>query len=63
MWLVRTQPLENPDIQTEAENRLLSGEVAAGPLLAEVKVRMETQLRDTYERFKTTRLLRDSLCS
>jgi multiple sugar transport system substrate-binding protein len=50
------------DIQTEAENRLLAGEVAAGPLLAEVKVRMEAQLRETYEQWKSSRLARDTLC-
>jgi multiple sugar transport system substrate-binding protein len=50
-------------IQTEAENRLLSGEVAAGPLLADVKGKMEAQLRETYERFKSSRLMRDTLCT
>jgi ABC-type glycerol-3-phosphate transport system substrate-binding protein len=50
------------DIQTEAENKLLAGEVAAGPLLAEVKGQMETQLRETYDRFQSSRLLRDALC-
>lgn len=50
------------DIQTEAQNKLLSGEVAAGPLLADVKVQMEAQLRETHERWKDSRLARDTLC-
>jgi multiple sugar transport system substrate-binding protein len=50
------------DLQTEAENKLLAGEVAAGPLLAEVKGQMEAQLRETYDRFQGSRLTRDALC-
>jgi multiple sugar transport system substrate-binding protein len=50
------------EIQGEAEAKLLAGEVAAGPLLADVKVRMEAQLRETYEQWKNTRLVRDTLC-
>ena len=41
----------------------LAGEIAAGPLMADVKVKMEAQLRETYERFKTSRLMRDTLCT
>lgn len=50
------------DIQTEAENKLLTGDVGAGPLLADIKGQMEAQLRETYERFQTSRLMRDVLC-
>ncbi|MGH2354461.1 MAG: extracellular solute-binding protein [Chloroflexota bacterium] len=50
------------EVQNEAQAKLLAGEVAAGPLLADVKGRMEAQLRDTYEQWKNSRLAQDTLC-
>jgi len=49
-------------IQTDIEAKLLAGQVAAGAALAEMKTRMDAQLRETYERFKDSRLVRDTLC-
>jgi multiple sugar transport system substrate-binding protein len=50
-------------IQTEAENQLLSGSMSPSALLTDVKTKMESQLRQTHERFKDSVLVRDSLCT
>jgi multiple sugar transport system substrate-binding protein len=50
------------DIQTDAQNKLLAGLVAAGTLLTDVKTQMDAQLRTTYDQYKDTRLARDTLC-
>ena len=49
-------------LQRDTDAKLLGGELAAQPALADLKTQVDTQLRDTYERFKTTRLVRDTLC-
>ena len=49
-------------LQRETDARLLGGELAAQPALAALKTQADAQLRETYERFKATRLVRDTLC-
>lgn len=49
-------------IQREIDAKVLGGELAAQPALGAMKTQIDTQLRETYERFKNTRLVRDTLC-
>jgi ABC-type glycerol-3-phosphate transport system substrate-binding protein len=42
---------------------LLSGKGAAAALLSDAKTQVETQMRMTYDKFKTSPLARDTLCA
>jgi multiple sugar transport system substrate-binding protein len=55
------------DIQRDVEAKILGaapqGALAVGPALAEMKTRMDAQMKETYEQFKSSQLVRDTPCS
>ena len=49
-------------LHRDANTALLSGQANAASVLTDMKTKVDTQLKETYERFKGTRLVRDTLC-
>jgi ABC-type glycerol-3-phosphate transport system substrate-binding protein len=60
-YVVNAAPLQA--IMTETETKFLTGELGVPAAMIEVKQRMDTQLRETYEQFKSTPLVRDTPCT
>jgi multiple sugar transport system substrate-binding protein len=52
-----------PALFTDLQASLLSGKGTAATLLADTKTQVETQMRSIYEKFKSSPLAQDTLCS
>jgi ABC-type glycerol-3-phosphate transport system substrate-binding protein len=52
-----------PSLFTDLQASLLSGKGTAATLLADTKTQVETQMRGIYEKFKSSPLATDTLCS
>lgn len=59
-YVVNASPLQT--IMSETETKFLTGELGVPAALGEMKQRMEAQLRDTHEQFKSSPLVRDTPC-
>lgn len=60
-YVVNAGPLQ--DVERDVDNKLLSGEAAPAPAMQDMKARMDAVLRETYEQFKSSLLVRDTPCT
>jgi hypothetical protein len=60
-YVVNASPYQG--FQRDAEAKFLGGTLAVPSALAELKARVEAQMKETYEQFKSTALVRDTPCS
>ena len=52
-----------PVLFAELQANLMSGRGTAASLLADTKTQVETQMRTIYDKFKSSPLVSDTLCS
>jgi multiple sugar transport system substrate-binding protein len=60
-YVVNASPYQG--FQRDADAKFLGGTLAVPSALAELKARVEAQMKETYEQFKSTALVRDTPCS
>jgi hypothetical protein len=50
------------EIQRDVETKILTGALAVGPAMTEMKTRIDAAMKDAYEQFKSSQLVKDTPC-